>query len=511
MSVMGTPSLSSVDATASFAASMGSAALSSPVANEWRQRRLREIPPVKVVLGSGPVQSLLKSHERELVTEAVAETLRELRSEIVGAKSEQDVAELSTTADGLGARVRERLDGRMRASLRRVVNATGVVLHTNLGRAPLPEEALAQVLDVGARYNNLELDLSTGERGTRYAHVEQLLCRLTGAEAAMAVNNNAGAVLLMLAALCKDREVIVSRGELVEIGGAFRVPDVMSQGGARLVEVGTTNKTHLKDYEGASTPETSALLKIHSSNFKIIGFTAAPSIDELGELSKRRGVPFLVDWGSGVLVDLERFGLEHESTIPELVAAGADVVTFSGDKLLGGPQAGFIVGRKALVDACRRHPLTRALRIDKLTLAALEATLKLYLEPEKALQRIPILRALASTRDELAPIAARLAAAIRTAVSDIEVEVREGFSQAGGGSLPGVEIPTVLVAVKSDQPVHELEAQLRAHQPPVMARVNNGYLLLDTRALWPDDIIVIASALKAACGESARLKGVESK
>jgi L-seryl-tRNA(Ser) seleniumtransferase len=323
----------------------------------------------------------------------------------------------------------------------------------------------------------------------------------------MVVNNNAGAVLLILAALCRQREVIVSRGELVEIGGAFRVPDVMIQGGARLVEVGTTNKTHVKDYESAITVDTGALLKIHSSNFKIIGFTAAPTIEELAQLARDRKVPLLVDWGSGVLVDLEKFGLEHESTIPELIRAGSDIVTFSGDKLLGGPQAGFIVGRRDLVEACRCHPLTRALRIDKLTLAALEATLKLYLEPAKVIARIPILRALAATPDDLEPVSQRLAAALREAVPGEEVEVKAGFSQAGGGSLPGVEIPTMLVAVKTQRPVHEVEASLRDHQPPVMARVNNGQLLLDTRALWPDDISVIASALKVACGGLTNSKG----
>jgi L-seryl-tRNA(Ser) seleniumtransferase len=277
-----------------------------------------------------------------------------------------------------------------------------------------------------------------------------------------------------------------------------------------LVEVGTTNKTHLKDYEMGITAETGALLKIHSSNFKIIGFTAAPSIDELAGLSRERKVPLLVDWGSGVLVDLERFGLEHETTIPELISAGSDIVTFSGDKLLGGPQAGFVVGRRGLVEACRRHPLTRALRIDKLTLAALEATLKLYLEPVKVFAKIPILRALAATPDELEPLSQRLAAAVREAVPAAHVEVKPGFSQAGGGSLPGVEIPTMLVSVKTQRPVHEVEAGLRSHEPPVMARVNNGQLLLDTRALWPDDISVIASALKAACGDAAHTKGVES-
>ena len=477
---------------------------------EQRQRLLREIPPVNVVLASSAVRALLLNHARELVTEAVTDTLRALRSEIAKQSPETAISPLDLTPEGLGRRVKERLDGSLRPSLRRVVNATGIVLHTNLGRAPLAKSALSHVLEIGERYNNLELDLSTGERGSRYAHVEQLLCRLTQAEAAMVVNNNAGAVLLMLSALCKDREVIVSRGELVEIGGAFRVPDVMVQGGARLVEVGTTNKTHVEDYERAITPNTAALLKIHSSNFKIIGFTAAPTTTELASLAQARKVPFLVDWGSGVMVDLAQFGLEHESTMPELIAQGADLVTFSGDKLLGGAQAGFIVGRKSLVDACRRHPLTRALRIDKLTLAATESTLRLYLEPEKAIASIPTLRALSVTKEALKPMAAQLAAAVQKAVPDISVEIRDGFSQAGGGSLPGVEIGTVLVAVRTRQPVHEVEARLRTHNPPVMARVNNGQLLLDPRTLWPDDIAVIVDALHAACRAPTPVKGLES-
>jgi L-seryl-tRNA(Ser) seleniumtransferase len=463
-----------------------------------------------VVLRSSPVRALLLSHRRELVTEAVADTLRAVRNKIVGAAVESELS-LDLSPDALGTRACECLDDCMRPSLRRVINATGVVLHTNLGRAPLAEEALNQVLDVAARYSNLELDLATGERGTRYSHVEQLVCRLTSAEAAMAVNNNAGAVLLILGALCKDREVVVSRGELVEIGGAFRVPDVMVQGGARLVEVGTTNKTHLEDYERAVTPHTGAILKVHSSNFKIVGFTSSPTVAELAELARRRGVPLLVDWGSGVMVDLERFGLEHESTMPELIEQGADIVTFSGDKLLGGPQAGFIVGRRSLVDVCRRHPLTRALRIDKLTLAALEATLKLYLDPEKAIARIPTLRALAVTKDDLRPVATRLADAVRRALPDAVVEIRDGFSQAGGGSLPGIEIPTVLVAAKTVEPVHKLETGLRRHDPPVMVRVHNGLLLLDPRALWPEDIDIIASALQAASGALMPLKGMNSR
>jgi L-seryl-tRNA(Ser) seleniumtransferase len=484
--------------------------MATPIIADWRRRRLREIPSVNVVLGSSPVKALLLNQPRELVAEAVTDTLRAVRDKLAGASAEPELL-LDLTPDGLGTRVCERVDGCMRPSLRRVINATGVVLHTNMGRAPLAEEALAQIIDIATQYNNLELDLATGERGTRYSHVEQLVCRLTAAEAAMVVNNNAGAVLLLLSALCKDQDVVVSRGELVEIGGAFRVPDVIVQGGARLVEVGTTNKTHKEDYESAITANTGAILKIHSSNFKIVGFTSAPTIEELAEIARRRTVALLVDWGSGVMVNLERFGLAHETTMPELIEQGADIVTFSGDKLLGGPQAGFIVGRRSLVDKCRRHPLTRALRIDKLSLAALEATLRLYLDPEKAIARIPALRALARTKDELRPIATRLACAVLTALPDAVVEVCDGFSQAGGGSLPGVEIPTVLVAARTVEPVHELETSLRRHDPPVMVRVHNGQLLLDPRALWPEDIDIIASALRAASGVSPPPKGMESR
>jgi L-seryl-tRNA(Ser) seleniumtransferase len=484
--------------------------MASPIIADWRQRRLREIPSVNVVLDSSPVKALLVNHRRELVTEMVADTLRAVREKIIGAPAEVEFS-FALTPEELGRRVSEHVDDCLRPSLRRVVNATGVVLHTNMGRAPLAEEALTQIMDVAARYNNLELDLATGERGTRYSHVEQLVCRLTSAEAAMVVNNNAGAVLLILSALCKGREVVVSRGELVEIGGAFRVPDVIVQGGARLVEVGTTNKVHKEDYENAITANTGAILKIHSSNFKIVGFTSAPMIAELAEIARRRTVSLLVDWGSGVMVNLERFGLAHESTMPELIEQGADIVTFSGDKLLGGPQAGFIVGRRSLVEKCRKHPLTRALRIDKLSLAALEATLRLYLDPEKAIARIPALRALARTKEELRPIATRLACAVRSALPDAVVEVCDGFSQAGGGSLPGVEIPTVLVAVRTVEPVHKLEASLRQYDPPVMVRVHNGQLLLDPRALWAEDIDIIAHALRAASGASTPPKGMDSR
>jgi L-seryl-tRNA(Ser) seleniumtransferase len=463
-----------------------------------RQAFFRRIPPVNEILGSAPVQALSRHHGQDLVSTVVADTLKEIRDSINGASTEEALRGLDLTADGVGQRATERLQQGLRPSLRHVINATGVVLHTNMGRSPLAQEAVEAMARSALRYSNLELDLATGERGSRSVHVESLLCRLTNAEAAIVVNNNAAAVLLMLSALCAGRDVVVSRGELVEIGGAFRVPDIIVQGGARLVEVGTTNKTHLDDYNAAVTKDTGALLKVHSSNFKIVGFTEEPDLDALAALARDRGVPFLVDWGSGVMVDLGLFDLDHELTMPELLALGADLVTFSGDKLLGGPQGGFIVGRKELVERCRRHPLARAFRIDKLTLAGIEATLKLYLEKDRAIERIPTLRMLSLKPNELRPMAEKLAAEIREKAPRADVRIEAGYSQAGGGSLPGVEIPSVLVVCAPAVPVHEVEAKLREHQPPVMVRVHAGRILIDPRTLWDDELPLVASALASA-------------
>ena len=461
----------------------------------WQQAALRAIPPVNEILDTPAGRRLLAERARPLVVAAVGEALDVLRRQIAFAESEEAVASLDLTPEGLAAEAAARLERRFRPRLRRVINATGVVIHTNMGRAPLAEEAVAAIVDIAGRYNNLELDLSTGERGSRYAHVEGLLVELTGAEAALVVNNNAAAVLLMLSALAAGKEVVVSRGELVEIGGSFRVPDVMKQGGARLVEVGTTNKTHPWDYEQAIGPETGALLKVHRSNFRLEGFTAEVPVDELAAIAHRHGLPCLVDWGSGVMLDLAPFGLPHEATMPELIADGADLITFSGDKLLGAPQGGFIVGRRELVERCRRHPLTRALRVDKLTLAGIEATLRLYLEPERAVERIPAVRMLTATREQIAPRAEALAAKLQAA--GIECEVVDGVSRAGGGALPAVDLPTRLVAVPHPAP-QEVEERLRMGDPPVMVRIQAGLLLIDPRTLWDDEFDLVVSALRAA-------------
>ena len=386
-------------------------------------------------------------------------------------------------------------------SLRPVINATGVVLHTNLGRALLSEAALARVVAVAAAYSNLELDLGTKERGSRYAHVDALLRRLTGAEDALVVNNNAAAVLLALESLARGREVVVSRGELIEIGGEFRIPDIMLRSGARLREVGTTNRTHLRDYAEAIGPDTALLLKVHTSNYRVVGFTADVSSRELVQLGRERGVPVMEDLGSGSLLDLRPHGFPYEPTVPDVVAAGVDLVSFSGDKLLGGPQAGVVVGRRDLVGRLKRNPLNRALRIDKLTVAALEATLMAY-EAGEALHTVPTLRrlteSLAGIRARARRLLARLDPALRRHLS---ASLVEATSQVGGGALPTVELPTVALALGADgAQTRELDAALRAGAPPVVARVVDDRLLLDCRTVLPSEVAPLAAALARAAG-----------
>jgi len=383
-------------------------------------------------------------------------------------------------------------------SLASVINATGVVLHTNLGRALLSSLAQARLNEVAAAYSNLEMDLARKERGSRYAHVDGLLQRLSGAEAALVVNNCAAAVLLALETLARGQEVIVSRGELIEIGGEFRIPDIMRRSGAVLREVGTTNRTHLKDYASAIGPETGLILKVHTSNYRVVGFTAAVSSRELAELGQARGVPVMEDLGSGCFVDLTRYGFPYEPTVPEVVASGVDLVSFSGDKLLGGPQAGILVGRGALVERLAQNPLNRALRIDKFTVAALEATLYAY-EAGTALETIPTLRMLtepaASVRRRARRILGRLPAA---AQRDLGAQVIESRSQVGGGALPTVELPTAAIALGTpERPAERLDEALRAGRPAVLGRLLDDHLLLDCRTVLPSDVVALASRLES--------------
>ncbi len=390
--------------------------------------------------------------------------------------------ELRAGADpgDLVARLRDELTAARQPALQRVLNATGVIVHTNLGRAPLPQAALDRVQDVGLGYSNLEYDLAAGARGSRQDHVGRILSRLTGAEAAIVVNNNAGAMLLALAALAEGREVLVSRGELIEIGDGFRIPDVLARSGARLVEVGTTNRTRADDYERAVRAETALLLRVHQSNFRVVGFTEQPTVPELAAVARRHDVPLLDDLGSGALLDLS-----DEPTVRGALSAGADLVCFSGDKLLGGPQAGIVVGRASLIERLRRHPLHRALRIDKLGLAALEGTLLLYLEPDRALREIPVLRMLHEDVATVRARAERLAAAVGG-------DVEETLARVGGGALPLAELPSFACAVDE-----ELSEPLRRNEPPVIGIVRDGRLLLDCRTLADGDVDEVAAAIRA--------------
>ena len=441
---------------------------------------LRELPSVDRLLLQSP--ELVAAYGRPLTTQVIRAVLAQARAAPAnGAPSPTDLL----------AAAQQRLAALTTPSLQPVINATGVILHTNLGRAPLSRAALDQMAAVAAGYSSLEYDVPRGQRGTRADHAEALLTMLTGAEAALVVNNNAAALLLALTALARGQRVAISRGQLVEIGGGFRVPDVMKQSGAKLVEVGSTNRTHLTDYAAAVAEGAVYLLRAHPSNFKIIGFTGAPTLDELCGL----GVPLIDDLGSGALLDTAAYGLAHEPTVQESVAAGAALVTFSGDKLLGGPQAGIIVGQRALVDRLKRHPLARAVRADKLCLAALNATLLHYARDEAA-REVPVWRMLALPLGQLEARAQSWAAHLGRGM------VAAGESTVGGGSLPGETLPTRLLALDVKKP-NALAARLRAHTPAIVARVAERQLLLDPRTVDPQDEPALLDGLRRALEEPA--------
>ncbi len=448
-----------------------------------KDARLRSLPSVDALLAQPPIQTLIETYSRDLVLEAIRATLDSTRQAILRSQS------TDLSGDALVARVESHLRQLLRPSLIPVINGTGVIIHTNLGRAVLSAEAQAAVSAAAQAYNNLEFDLDSGRRGSRLTHAGKLLRELTGAEDALVVNNNASALILILSALAKECEVVISRGQLVEIGGGFRIPAIMREGGARLVEVGTTNRTRLADFAEAINDETAMLLRAHASNFKQLGFVEQPPLDELATLARDCDVLAVDDLGSGTLIDTAPFGLDHEPMIQESVAAGVDLVCFSGDKLLGGPQAGIIVGRAEAVARLKRHPLARALRVDKLTYAALLATLAHYRRGE-AIERVPVWRMIAQP---LADIRARAEAwATQTGGAVLPAQ-----SAVGGGSLPGSALPTAVLAIKHDAP-DRLSAQLRQGQPPVVARIADGRVLIDPRTVLPEQDADLLRALKSA-------------
>jgi len=459
---------------------------------------LQRLPAVDAILRHDQVQTWIEQFSRHAVTAEVRQVLDAYRRQILQTTDTAVLDALPMDLDTITQHIHVQLASSQAYRLQRVINATGVVIHTNLGRSLLAPEAVKNLQTVAASYSNLEYDLEQGRRGSRYAHVETALKALTGAEAALVVNNNAAAVFLALQALAANREVIVSRGQLIEIGGAFRIPDIMRGSGAILREVGTTNKTHPRDYAQAINDQTAMLLRVHTSNYRIVGFTSEVALPELVQLGQAHNVVVMEDLGSGTLIDLRPYGLPEEPTVPEVVASGVDVVTFSGDKLLGGPQAGILVGKSAYIDTVRRHPLNRALRVDKFTVAALEATLKFYSDPERAIQHIPTLHMLCMAPQDIARRANRLKRRLSGAAqATYRPSLVDGTSAVGGGALPMAQLPTKLLAL---QPVFcsvaDLERYLRCRQPAIIGRIAQDQYLLDLRTVQDAEIPEIATALQ---------------
>jgi len=463
-----------------------------------RQVLLRNLPAVDRVLREEVLQALAGQLSADILSEAVQNQITFLRRQLLsdGASADTSAAlEPAAIAQAAATYCRDLL----KPSLRKVINATGTLLHTNLGRAPLAPQAMRAIDDVASGYSTLEMDMNNGKRGERYSHVESLLCRLTGAEAALVVNNNAGAVLLALTALGRGHEAIVSRGELVEIGGAFRIPEVMEAGGVLLREVGSTNRTHRRDYVGAINEQTAILLKVHTSNYRIVGFSGEVTSAELVELGREHQLIVMEDLGSGLLTDLSSYGLAPEPTVGEVVRSGVDVVTFSGDKLLGGPQAGLIVGRKDLIRKIARHPLARALRIDKLTLAALEATLRLYLQPLRACSEVPVLSMFAADAQQQKNRCEALLQRLQEEPVAAEVSLVEDVARIGGGAMPLTELGDWAIAIRPHHiSVAELAARLRDYTPALIARIRDDALLVNLRAVFAAEDNLLAQIIVAA-------------
>lgn len=457
-----------------------------------------KLPSVDEVLNDEKIIILLEEYPRILVVDNIRKNIDEIRKSIVSLK-EDETENFHIDYSKLICSIEQDIKESYSLSLKKVINGTGVVIHTNLGRSLLSESIKEEVWKVASRYSNLEYDLELGERGSRYSHLEDTIKKITGAEGVLVVNNNAAAVLLVLSTIAKGKEVVVSRGELVEIGGAFRIPNVMEESGGKLIEVGTTNKTHLRDYEEAINEYTSALLKVHTSNYRIIGFTKSVDIDELTPLAKKYNIPIIEDLGSGLFVDISKYGLSYEPTVMDSLNKGADIVTFSGDKILGGPQAGIIVGKKEYIDMMKKNQLTRALRVDKITIAALEATFRLYLEENKAIKEIPTLRMLTYTKDEICEKAENLYSIMKNKNLDIKIDIEDGHSQVGGGSMPLERIDTKLITIiPNNMSVSSLEKKLRLSENHIIGRVYDDKYILDVRTIFEDEFEIVADELVKA-------------
>jgi L-seryl-tRNA(Ser) seleniumtransferase len=466
----------------------------------------RDLPSVHEILETPALRALAASHPRAVIADAIRSELNELRSQL----SHGHALDGASAADVIAARVTSQLAQDLAPRLRSVINATGIVLHTNLGRAPMAAEAAEAASRAAARYLNLELDLATGKRSSRHEPVRHWLCRLTGAQSAVAVNNNAAATVLVLHALCQGKEVVISRGQLIEIGGSFRIPEIMATSGAILREVGTTNITRLRDYERAIGPNTGALLRVHPSNYRVSGFTQSVPLAELVQLAQPRGLPVIDDIGSGALIDLGSFGFEGEPVARSSIEAGADVVLFSGDKLLGGPQAGLIVGRREFIERLEKDPLMRAFRLDKMTLAALEATLRLYLDEKTARTDIPVLRLLAMPLGELQSRAEWLAQSLQALSNQSRFSACQDEAYVGGGSLPDQKMKTWVMAIEpASDSVADIALRLRLGEPPVIVRTQGGRILIDLRTVFPDQDAALTEAIVSALAASAESRSAK--
>ena len=465
--------------------------------DDHRMTLLKGLPKIDEIMFSLEKKGAFAGTPKYVAKSICRSVVEELRQEILNMQMDVKGKRLPSAGEVVD-KVMRIIDVLHQYSLRKVVNATGVILHTNLGRAPLCADALQRLMEIAGGYSNLEYDLGKGGRGIRYDHVQKVLCELSGAEDALVVNNNAAAVMLVLNTLANGKQVIVSRGELVEIGGEFRIPEVMEKSGAHLSEVGTTNRTRLKDYEKTIGPDTALILKVHTSNFRIIGFTEDTDLASLVSLGKNYGIPVMYDLGSGSFAELDRYGLEREPTVRDVLATGVSVVTFSGDKLLGGPQAGVILGQKEVLQMIKKNPLNRALRIDKLTLAALEATLMQYLQPETAVKHLRVLRALTEKLAEVAKRAKKLLFVLRKEhFEGLTISVKKGFSMSGGGSLPGQEIPTMLLSLVSTRmSPSSIEERLRRLDVPIIARIAENEVLFDLRTIEESEFPFIRDGLK---------------